>query len=179
MKPILFISAAFTILFIGCKSFKAKPCDFPNKVHTTTRPINYQEKKTYAFPEQGIYADNQFDGARLNNIEWTEDGQLRVTIEPENAPINPSPYYAFKLWADSAQNVSLELTYPEFGFHRYWPKKSLDGYNWTFMDSTLVWVAADTSIARLELEIGPDTLWIAGQEVRNSSHVEAYCSRHN
>lgn len=165
----LFVFLSFT----ACRSYDAKPYDFPKPVDTTTRPITKQEKKLYELPE-GIYADNQFDGARLNDFSSTGDNQVRANIDPENTPINYSPYYAFRIWADQAQTIELELNY-SYARHRYPPKISTDGVNWELLPEDQLRLAADSVNAFLQLDLTTDKLWVAAQEVQNSSHVRQWC----
>ncbi|MFQ5447870.1 MAG: M14 family metallopeptidase, partial [Saprospiraceae bacterium] len=89
-----------------------------------------------------------------------------------NTPINMSPWYAFKLWADSLRTIRLVLHY-ENGRHRYPPKISHNGRVWSDLDSTLV-QPFDSTGTLLTLHLGPDTLWLAGQEVTPSAKVEKW-----
>ena len=159
------------LLCIGCKTYQASDFTYPNKIDTTDHPIELQEKKTYSI--DGVYADNQFDGARLNDFVKINGNTFQATILPENFPINPSPWYAFKLWADKDQLINLVLHY-EKGKHRYAPSISWDGKNWEKLDPNFV-SKKDSADALLNLTIGPDTLWLAGQELANSSHVRTWC----
>lgn len=171
MRQLIFFLLPLAIL-LSCKSYVAQPHDYPDPVDTTTRPIEFQEKKTYSI--NGIHASNEFDGARLNGFEDDGQGHFKAAIAPENTPINHSPYYAFKIWADAPQEITLELDYT-YARHRYWPKLSPDGESWTALDSSRFELAADTVNAFLRLPVGPDTLWVAAQEIANSGHVRQWC----
>ena len=176
MRPFLqlFLPICFLTFFLfQCGSYKAKPYDFPRPVDTNTKPISYQEKRIYALEKEGIYADNRFDGARLNGFKNNGD-TIQVTIEAENQPINPSPYYAFKIWSDKTQEILLELNYPK-GRHRYLPKISKDGQKWAPIHSSRFRLAADSVNAYLTLSLSEDTLWIAAQELHTSADVKAWC----
>ena len=98
-------------------------------VPTNTLPIQKQQLGTFDLG-QGVYASNDFVGARLNGITRGDDGKLLALITPENTPINPSPWYSFKLWAEEEQEVSLKLSYLNGSFHRYHPLLSRDGKSW-------------------------------------------------
>ncbi len=164
------------VLFLyGCQTYQAKPYDFPKPVDTTSKEIQYQEKKTYQPAGQGVYASNLFDGARLNDFKFIEGNTFQATIEPENTPINQSPYYAFKLWSKDKKHIDLELNY-KGSKHRYEPKFSKDGQNWNILNNQQWNLAPDSINAILHLEIGPDTLWIAAQEIQNSSHIRQWCA---
>jgi hypothetical protein len=146
-------------------------------VETNTLPIQRQYLGTFDLGK-GIYASNEFAGARLNGIVLSNDTLITALITSENAPINPSPWYAFKVWSTEKRDIQLKLTYQNGAFHRYYPKTSKDGLNWKRLDEARYTVGTvDTSSRRplpldvtLKLSIGPDTLWLAAQELRNSSH---------
>ena len=73
MKQIIFFFSISILIFSSCKSYQAKTYDFPKPVDTTDKPIERQTKKQYSFPQQGVYADNLFDGARLNDFMFIQE----------------------------------------------------------------------------------------------------------
>jgi hypothetical protein len=170
------IKALFIISLLAvtsCGKYIASDFQFPDQINTADHKIAFQEKKTYSI--NGVYADNQFDGARLNNIVQLNDSTFSAKILPENFPINKSPWYAFKLWSDEPRKINLILDY-EKAPHRYNPKLSYDGEHWQLLDSSLIYTI-DSGDAVLELNLSPDTLWLAGQEIINSSHVKVWCNQ--
>ena len=159
----------------ACSSFQLNTFDYEKAVDTTNRPIEKQDKRMFSIVASGVHADNMFDGARLNGfIRKPAFDTYQAIIKPENKPINPSPWYAFRVWADSRQAINLELKYSE-GKHRYHPKMSRDGINWEPISAQKVLVAPDSSSASFVLDIGPDKVWIAGQELHNSAIVKKWC----
>ena len=62
------------------------------------------------------------------------------------------------------------MHYPQYE-HRYHPKLSLDGAHWTALDTNLIQMDADTVHATFPLDIGPDTLWVAAQEIQDTRRV--------
>ena len=100
------------------------------QVDTTSRQIMFQVRRAYEFDEDGVGFSNQFPGARLSRIERTGPLAYTVYIEPENAPINMSPWYAFKAWGNKSKEVNVRLTYPDYARHRYDPQISHDGRSW-------------------------------------------------
>ena len=174
MKNQLLLFVLLLYSFYSCQTYQAKPYDFPSPVDTTTKPIALQEKKIYAFPQQEVFASNLFDGARLNNFIFIKDDLFQATISPENVPINDSPYYAFKIWSSRSKSIRLELNYTK-SKHRYHPKISKDGKNWMLLDSNLVQLSIDSTNAILTLDIDSDTLWVAAQEIQNSTQVQQWC----
>lgn len=153
-------------------------------VKTNTLPIQRQYVGTFDLGN-GIYASNEFTGARLNGVVSSGDTLITALITPENTPINPSPWYAFKLWSKEKRAIQLKLTYLDGAFHRYYPKISSDGLNWeSVQEKDLTLGRIDTSSFRklpleatLSLSIGPDTLWVAAQELKNSNHNAAWISQ--
>ncbi|MEY2950195.1 MAG: hypothetical protein RLZZ248_1396 [Bacteroidota bacterium] len=154
-------------------------------VPTDSRPVQKQWKGTFELGG-GIYASNDFEGARLNGIVRNNDTLVTVLITSENTPINPSPWYAFKLWSLEEKEINLRLTYQDGSFHRYYPKLSYNGKDWTPMDS-LHYLESEERIQvasrslpkfiRMQLSVGPDTLWVAAQELITSSKVHDWIER--
>jgi len=108
-----------------------------------------------------VYADNRFAGARLNAFEQIGTDSFVVHITPENQPINPSPWYAFKIWSEQPRTIKVTLDYNN-ARHRYYPKISKDGRIWEKRPNSQLTIAGDTTAATLSLTIDSDTLWIAG-----------------
>ncbi|HBS12041.1 MAG TPA: hypothetical protein DEO36_05780, partial [Flavobacteriaceae bacterium] len=132
-NKISFLYVLVLILITSCSSTKLKTFEFPEPIDTSSREIQYQEKKEYNIGD-AVFTDNQFDGARLNNFTQLNDSTYQVTILPENEPINDSPHYAFRIWSNQPQQVYLKLNYPT-SKHRYIPKLSKDGEYWKPIDS--------------------------------------------
>ena len=131
----------------------------------------------------GVTFDNDFDGARLNSIKQENDSLFTATIEAENYPINPSPWYAFKASADTPRTISVHLTYLN-AKHRYFPKISTDGKTWKAVDSADCRLIKDTTTqarsfqenalsesAFVRIKVDKQPVWIAAQEVITSKKV--------
>jgi len=175
MQKKILLFTTLVLCIISCRSnYKAQPYDFPKPVDTKTKAINLQEKKIYHIHEQGVYADNLFDGARLNNFKYLRQDTFQATISPENEPINPSAYYAFRLWSSTPKEIVVELNYTA-GFHRYPPKISKDGETWQVIDSLQVQLHTDSINAFVRLPLSSDTLWVAAQELQTSTDVTHWC----
>lgn len=168
LKHIL-LFALFSLLMMSCGSTKLKTHEFPNAFDTSNHPIKYQVKKAYFV--DGITADNEFDGARLNNFTKENDSIFVATILPENEPINPSAHYAFRVSSDKKRIINIKLNYPT-ATHRYWPKLSNDGKNWKPIDSTNFKLIDSAKNAMLTLAIDKNKLWIAAQELNTSTDAK-------
>lgn len=169
---------------IGLVSFGQVPAP---TVDTSTRPVEKQTKQTFTFDADGVSFSNEFDGARLNKVERTGDGQYTVTITPENAPINPSPWYAFKVWSSKKREIEIRLAYPEGTRHRYEPKLSRNGKNWKLLGRSRITEiekgtgeSGPSSMPKsivMKLKIGKKPLWVSAQELVNSQAVFAWVAK--
>ena len=161
-------------LIMSCDSqHQLTEFEYTSKVDTNDHPINPQEKKVYTIMDDGISADNMFDAARMNDFKKIDQDHYEVLINPENSPINMSPWFAFRMVADQDKTVKVTLNYGEEK-HRYWPKLSSDGVQWTFMDSTRFEVGQDSLTFTMELDLGPAALWISAQEIIDSNDMKAW-----
>lgn len=85
--------------------------------------------------------------------------KITITLQPENTPINNSPWYAFKLTSDKNRQVTVTLRFND-GTPRYQPKISHDGKNW----QTINYKQTDKFL-RVTLSLTNQPLWLAGQEL--------------
>ncbi|MEP5611104.1 MAG: M14 family metallopeptidase, partial [Cyclobacteriaceae bacterium] len=132
-----------------------------------------QEKKT--FNQGDLFVDNQFDGARVNGLSFTNDSTIKILITPENEPINRSPWYAFRAWtSENSKTVSVTIDYNRMYKHRYWPKISDDRRTWARIDESSVSLADDTLSLTFSFEVSPDTTWISAQPLETSQDVKAW-----
>lgn len=123
--------------------------------------VELQTKRTWEFKSAGVRFNNEFSGARLNGVEQTGDREFTITINPENRPVNRSPWYAFQVASAEKQTISVRflLTYPGVAAL---PKLSHDGTMWTRL-ATNAWTRSGTN--RLaKLEVGPQPLWVFAHE---------------
>tara|TARA_B100001996_G_C18662127_1_gene593490 strand:+ start:1229 stop:2461 length:1233 start_codon:yes stop_codon:yes gene_type:complete len=153
-------------LVVGCIS--TPKVFFKEPVDTETKPISFQKKRIFSFDESGVYFSNDFEGARLNNVNQLNDSTYILSILPENKPINQSPFYAFKVWSSSSKKVSLRFKYPEDYKHRYIPKIKSNG-NWEKADSLNL--KFDGNLTSFILKINEIPKIISGQELHTSSIV--------
>ena len=128
---------------------------------------------------QPVYAENavcifddvefktDFPTARLNGCR-EKDGEYFLTIKPEKKPINPSPWYAFRVISEDTGRIAITLNY-EVGKHRYWPKFSINGRDWYRVNENDLEIAEDGRSARITVKVkAEEPLWIAGQEIFTS-----------
>ena len=165
-----------TLILTSCRGVQylarqaAPGATYAETIDTKSKPITFQTKKIYHTPF-GVSATNQFDGARLCDFIAINDSTYRIVSTPENEPINPSPWYAFKIWSDKAREVTLVFDYGDFA-HRYFPKTSSDGHHWMAIDSAQIDSIDGKTTARFFLT--KDTTWIVAQELYTEAELRSW-----
>lgn len=120
-----------------------------------------------------VVIDLSFSSARLNSCKQTGDNIFSVSTAPENVPINPSPWYAFKLYAETPQDITIYLHYP-LSRHRYQPKISSDGIHWQPIAEQDLQLLFDGKAIKMRLDVGPDALWVAAQQIVDNRFYDEY-----
>jgi len=185
-KYCLFLALLFVVvIFAQEKKYAGQPPI--TIVPTNSVPVQKQWKGEFNFPESGVVFSNDFEGSRLNGIVENEDGSFTALITSENTPVNMSPWYAFKVWSKRPRTINLMLTYQQGAKHRYYPKLSTDGQEWTPIDSTNYtefekgdadFGAASLPVkVKLSLPLSATPLWVAGQELQSTTHVQEWVNQ--
>lgn len=105
-----------------------------------------------------------FEGGHFSDCAIQPDGSLHIDIVPENGPpINPSPWYSFRLHPKNSIDLDLRLSFAE-GYARYWPKVSHDGRNWQPLDEERVSLGDDGRSFLLHIALTAGPLWVSAQE---------------
>jgi len=132
--------------------------------------IEFQNRQVFNSKNGMLHFSNAFTSARLNGFKQENDSTFKITVTSENAPINSSPWYAFKIWSTDRQapsrNIVVKLNYPDTK-HRYNPKVSTNGSSWTNIEQ--VQLNSDKSVAEFKLAVGRDTMTVSAQELINSN----------
>lgn len=162
----LFLTIIISGFVVACGTSKLQTFEVVSPTDTSTREISYQEKNTFS-PDNEVFADNQFLGARLNAFTKLNDSTYQVTILPENEPINKSPNFGFRIWSEKEQEIYVKLYYPT-STHRYWPKLSVDRIRWEPIDSSNFKLIDSDKNALMKLKVNSKKLWISAQEIWNS-----------
>jgi len=165
MKKRLFLS----LLVLGA----CAPATPPALAISESRPIEDLHRRTIGFLDAGVWISNEFDGGRVNDAWQEADGRFVIQLRPENAPVNNSAWYAFKVWSSETRTIEVRLTY-EDGRHRYWPELRQTGESWAAMDSAAFQMDTVAREPTLKLAVGPDTLWVAGQEMMTSTFFDEW-----
>ena len=172
IRVLIFFIYCLSLLLSSCAS--VKEVQFENYIDTTQKAITFQQKKTFALNELGVFASNEFDGARLNDFKRVNDSTVVAIIEPENTPINNSAYYAFDIWASVNRKIYIKFQYPKKFTHRYTPKIKKNN-KWRVLDSSNIISSKKNYL--ISLNIAPKKTRLAAQEIHSSSKVMSWCTK--
>lgn len=159
----------------GQNRYEINRLEYSNPVNTESRSVELQQKRRYDFGKKALAVDNLFEGARLNGVSLT-GSTLKVFISPENIPINGSSWYAFRIRSRKKQTITIELNYSH-STHRYQPKWSRDGKNWSAIDDKNVKLSKTGNKASFTILLTAGNTWIAAQEIIDSKAVLSWCVR--
>lgn len=101
--------------------------------------------------------------------------QPEAMVDPNGISINDSAWYGFRVAPKTKSSVRVRLDY-EGGSHRYNPKVSRDGQNWTLLPSDRVKQITDRSV-ELNLKPGADPLFVSAQEIFSPASHYAWLSK--
>lgn len=179
------VLSGLVMIFLSVACQKEQPKGYQGQgptreVSTRTVPVQKQWKGIFYFEDSTTYFSNDFDGGRLNGISYDGDDHYTVLITAENEPINPSPWYAFKVWTAQPRTITIQLTY-QYARSRYYPKISTDGVQFEPLDSTLYreinpgeegfGIQAAPESIEMSVDIGEKPTWLAAQELWSSGRV--------
>lgn len=179
MKSISRIVLFFTVCslaLVSCKStekftgFSYDPSDVAN---THTKTMKSQHKRTIGVSSTGVWVSNEFPEARLNNFYQVNDTLYSVVIKPGRPKINNSPWYAFKIWAETDTTVWVQLSYQN-GSHRYTPKLRRDKEHWHRIKPVNYRINRQEGTAFLHLHLTKQPLWVSAQELIDQHWVRQW-----
>lgn len=122
------------------------------------QPDAYCSANGYAF-------HTDFSGAALYACSTGENGP-ELVIAPEFTPINPSPWYAYRMTAmqPSSNDKAVTITQSYIhGQHRYTPWTRQHGSEWQQVPEELIQVAADRSSFSYRLVVPASGIEVAAQ----------------
>jgi len=105
-----------------------------------------------------------FSTARMDECKLVAENEYLITLVPENTPINSSPWYAFKIQADQATDITITMRV-RGDKHRYPPKVSSDSKVWQLQPYKLKGKRLIMKIAA-----SPKPVFIAAQEIINNQY---------
>ena len=169
------IALVVPLLLLSCsssKDFTGFSYDPPGVTNTKGAPVTEQMCRDIGIGESKVWVSNRMEGGRLSNFQQLSEDAFEVTIAPENAPINNSTWYAFRIWSEKTRTISLTLTYVD-GRHRYIPKISANGTTYSLSD---VEYDSSTGSATFPITISPVKKTISAQNLPGTrfSDLEDY-----
>jgi Zinc carboxypeptidase len=122
---------------------------------------------------RGVQVSVDFPMGGRHACTISTNGEIVLSVLPEAEPINPSPWYAFRLTAAHALRVNVTLEYGAYK-HRYAPRITRDGQTWTALAARRVRVKRDGHRAVLRLELPQGDSLIAGQPIQTTEAMLAW-----
>ena len=107
--------------------------------------------------------DAEFDGARMSDCV-ARKRSFEIRIEPENQPINPSPWYAFRVTPKKPGELKVVMRYADAA-HRYRPKRSEDAAEWRLIEEHRIRERRKGKKVVLKLGMDGAPFFVAGQEL--------------
>ena len=114
--------------------------------------------------------DAEFAGGALGRCTVVSERAVVLSLTPEDEPINPSPWYSFRVQGTGQLEISLEYA----GYkHRYQPKISVDGATWHALAAPVQLNEQQTK-ATFAIDIADHVgqLYVSAQELMNSTWYE-------
>lgn len=106
-----------------------------------------------------------FEASRMDECKRIEDNSFQIIIKPENTPINPSPWYAFKVIADQPSTVKIAIKIAGKRENRYLPKLSKDMKSWHVHEHRY-----RGKVLTFNVNANQQATYIAGQEIINNQY---------
>ncbi|MEZ0471461.1 M14 family metallopeptidase [Luteimonas salinilitoris] len=135
--------------------------------------IAVQERREWVFHEDGVRFDNHLPAARLNAVTRVAAQHYLVTVTPETEPVNPSPWYGFRVVTTRPQTLRIDFDYPGYR-HRYHPKLGSGDGRWREASAREFVPERDGRPARLQVEAGPQPLLVFAQPPLVPDDFEAW-----
>ncbi len=149
MKKLLLTCALLfsSVLLISCASIQTKLSD-----------------KAQACSTGAVRITIDFSTARMDECKRLVDNEYLITLVPENTPINSSPWYAFKVQAEQATDITITMKV-RGDEHRYPPKISDDGKKWQLQKYQI-----KGKRLIMNVSASPQPVVIAAQEIINNQY---------
>lgn len=189
MKPSYLVFLFVMVIVCSCRKTRPEPetgyqGQGPNPiVSTVTKPVQKQWRGLWAFQDSTVFFSNEFDGARLNGVAHDSANHYTLWITAENTPVNPSPWYGFKVWSTAPGEIRLNFTY-DGSRSRYYPKISRDGTYFKALDSARFraihpgegdfGIKAAPEQIEITLAVDEAPTWITAQELYTSKVVKQW-----
>ena len=162
------------VLPVSCQAPQAAPA-VPAPAAARTSPAVLQERREWVFGGNApsVTIDNRFPGARVNRCDEVAPHDYRITITPENEPINPSPWYAFRIRAAAPTDVTVRFVIATAAARPH-PWTSADGQAWTRVPDADWTGRSGARECTLRLRVGPEVTWVASNRMVGNDRIGAW-----
>lgn len=166
-------------------SFSAKPWMFAALCVWAALPAHAQAQAQVPSPvsqddltceTRHARIDQDFPAGAFSKCDTRGNRGFALTIAPEDqGPINCSAWYAFRITPLRKGRITIDLNYETCG-HRYWPKTSTDGVNWTYLAPDQVTVEGERGeqTARISVQVDDEPVFVSAQEILPPSVYAAW-----
>ena len=138
-------------------------------------PPDEKIRRVVSWQKDGVSVTSDFEGGRLNDFSQTGPDAYTAVIAPETRPMfNQQSWYAFRIQSDKKRTVAIKLTYTDDKEPLFYPKTSRDRSHWERVAKEDFTLAADGQSSTLRLEVGPEPVWVAAQELFTESDFAAW-----
>lgn len=120
--------------------------------------------------------DTDFSGGGMHGCKVIDEQTFLIYITPEDEPpINPSPWYAFRLTPKQSSEIRVRLKYADYN-HRYQPKLSADLTSWRRLTPEEIIRQKDTD-AEIKLSLTDKPVFVSAQELLTTDSYETWMNK--
>jgi len=112
-----------------------------------------------------------FANGRMDECKSLGNDEYFIKLEPENTPINSSPWYAFKIQAKQATTIKVTMVV-KGDKHRYLPKISQDGKTWQPQPYKV-----NGKRLIMNIDASKTAVYISGQEIINNQYYVDWANK--
>jgi predicted deacylase len=134
-----------------------------------------QDRRSWSFEEEGgsVAIDNEFSGARVNACERVGPLDYKIVSSPENLPINPSPWFAFRVTSAVEREITVRIVITA-SKSRPRPHVSRDGGPFERV-ATKDWEGGEgAKECVLRVRVGPAPTIVASNHLIGVAEIEAW-----
>ena len=113
--------------------------------------------------------------ANISACDVRSENRFELTIRPENTPINDSAWYGFRVDPKTSGTLRVTLKYKD-GEHRYNPKLSYDGQNWTVLPKSKTKAVGDDTL-NMRLDLDGRSFYVSAQEIMTKEVHDSWSAK--
>ncbi|TKB45592.1 M14 family metallopeptidase [Thalassotalea mangrovi] len=162
-----------SVVVLGCALVITAGCQYQKSSNDSTQAPTLVPSEPC---EHGnIVIEQDFESGQFGECRVDAKGNFYLNIVPEATPINPSPWYAFKVANPDAENINVQLHFSGY-WYRYWPKFSRDKHSWQSLSREQVIANDEQKTLTLNLAEQGD-FYIAAQPIVDNQHYQQWVNK--